>query len=82
RCALIRHLEGKKIATRQIFGGNLIRQPYMKDRQHRVHGDLTTSDMVMNRSFWIGVYPGLGPSQIDYVIETVRRFFLSSQGTP
>ena len=71
---LVRHLNEKKIGTRLLFGGNLIRQPYMKDRNYRVHGDLVNGDRIMNQTFWIGVYPGLGAEQIDYVLETIHAF--------
>jgi CDP-6-deoxy-D-xylo-4-hexulose-3-dehydrase len=71
---LVRRLNDKKIGTRLLFGGNLIRQPYMKDRNYRVHGDLLNSDRIMNQTFWIGVYPGLGAEQINYVLETIREF--------
>jgi CDP-6-deoxy-D-xylo-4-hexulose-3-dehydrase len=64
----------KKIGTRLLFGGNLLRQPYMKDRNHRVVGSLDNSDLVMNRTFWIGVYPGLTKDHLDYVIETLTRY--------
>ena len=57
-----------------MFGGNLIRQPYMKDRAYRVHGTLEASDLVMRNTFWIGVYPGLGDAAIDYMIETIGHF--------
>jgi CDP-6-deoxy-D-xylo-4-hexulose-3-dehydrase len=71
---IVRHLNEKKIGTRLLFGGNLIRQPYMKDRNYRVHGDLTNGDRIMNQTFWIGVYPGLGTEQIDYVLQTIHEF--------
>jgi CDP-6-deoxy-D-xylo-4-hexulose-3-dehydrase len=74
RDALIRHLEAHKIATRLIFAGNLIRQPYMKHQNFRVHGDLQTSDTVMTSSFWVGVFPGLQRDHLDYMVETLRRF--------
>lgn len=64
----------RKIGTRLFFGGNLIRQPYMKDRAYRTVGDLAASDEVMRRSFWTGVYPGLGPPQLDYVAESLRLY--------
>lgn len=73
RDQLIRHLNEKRIATRLLFGGNLIRQPYMIDRNYRVAGDLTRSDQVATSTFWIGVYPGLGPDAISFMIETLRR---------
>jgi CDP-6-deoxy-D-xylo-4-hexulose-3-dehydrase len=66
---LTRALEANKIATRLLFGGNLIRQPYFKGREYRVVGDLTASDQVMNSTFWIGLYPGLGESHLQYMIE-------------
>jgi CDP-4-dehydro-6-deoxyglucose reductase, E1 len=71
---IVRHLNEKKIGTRLLFGGNLTRQPYMKDRNYRVHGDLVNSDRIMNQTFWIGVYPGLGAEQINYVLETIHEF--------
>lgn len=74
RDELVRHLNEKKIDTRLLFGGNLIRQPYMKGRNYRVHGDVTNSDRIMNHCFWIGVYPGLGEAEIGYMIDTIRAF--------
>ncbi|SMH41305.1 lipopolysaccharide biosynthesis protein RfbH [Azospirillum agricola] len=74
RDELTRHLTQARIGTRQLFGGNLLRQPYMKDRTYRVHGELTNSDVVMNRTLWIGVYPGLTPAHIEYMVETFRSF--------
>lgn len=78
REAMLRYLnEDRKIGTRLLFGGNLLRQPYMKDRNYRVVGSLDNSDTVMNRTFWVGVYPGLGTSQLDYVIDTLRDYVRS-----
>jgi CDP-6-deoxy-D-xylo-4-hexulose-3-dehydrase len=74
RNALIRHLDSHRIATRLVFAGNLVRQPYMSHQNYRVHGDLQTSDTVMTSSFWIGVYPGLERSHLDYMIDTIRKF--------
>jgi CDP-6-deoxy-D-xylo-4-hexulose-3-dehydrase len=79
---LVRHLNEKKIGTRLLFGGNLIRQPYMKDRNYRVHGDLVNGDRIMNQTFWIGVYPGLGGEQINYVLETIHEFCKSPVLSP
>lgn len=74
RDALVRHLESRKIATRLLFGGNLLRQPYMLGRTHKISGSLAAADTVMTSTFWIGVYPGLGDAQIGYMAEEISRF--------
>jgi CDP-6-deoxy-D-xylo-4-hexulose-3-dehydrase len=71
---IVKHLNDMKIGTRLLFGGNITRQPYMKGRNYRVVGDLTNSDMVTERTFWMGVYPGLGESEIGYMVETLTKF--------
>ncbi|MGC1785531.1 MAG: lipopolysaccharide biosynthesis protein RfbH [Terriglobales bacterium] len=76
RNALIDFLNGRKIATRQLFGGNLVRQPAYADLKYRVIGDLQASDRVMNQAFWIGVYPGLTPPMLDYVLESINEIAL------
>jgi CDP-6-deoxy-D-xylo-4-hexulose-3-dehydrase len=73
RDKLVIHLNEKKVATRLLFGGNLIRQPYMKGRNYRVVGDLENSDIVMHQTFWIGVYPGLSTSHLDYAMDVMRQ---------
>ena len=60
------------MATRQLFGGNLVRQPAYQDVEHRRIGALEQSDVVMNQVFWVGVYPGLGESEIAYMAETLH----------
>ena len=74
RDAIVEHLNAKKIATRFLFGGNLLRQPYMQGREHRVVGDLTNADIVTERCFWIGLFPGLTPDHIAYMVETIGKF--------
>lgn len=74
RDQLVLHLNEKNIHTRLLFGGNLIRQPYMKERQYRVVGDVTNSDKVMNDTFWIGVFPALDPVHYDYVDSILDAF--------
>ena len=74
RNALVRHLEERKIATRLLFGGNLSRQPAYEDVVFRTVGDLPNSDVVMNSSFWIGVYPGLSEEMIAFVVSEFARF--------
>jgi CDP-4-dehydro-6-deoxyglucose reductase, E1 len=70
----------RKVGTRLLFGGNLLRQPYMKGRDYRVVGQLDNSDIVMNRTFWVGVYPGLTESHLDYVIESLRSYVHRAAG--
>jgi CDP-6-deoxy-D-xylo-4-hexulose-3-dehydrase len=71
---LLRHLEKRRVGTRLLFGGNLIRQPAYRDLEYRVVGDLKNSDWVMNRVFWIGVYPGLTEESLGYAVESLRKF--------
>lgn len=74
REALLRYLNDRRIGTRLLFGGNLLRQPYMHGRNYRVVGDLAASDRVMRQTFWLGVYPGLTADHLAYVAEQVRAF--------
>jgi CDP-6-deoxy-D-xylo-4-hexulose-3-dehydrase len=74
RDALLARLNERKIGTRLLFGGNLVRQPYMKGRAFRVQGDLANADRIVRGTFWIGVYPGLGEPAIGHVLDTVREF--------
>ncbi|MFF9912758.1 lipopolysaccharide biosynthesis protein RfbH [Streptomyces sp. NPDC013457] len=74
RAELVHHLEDRKIGTRRLFAGNLTRHPAYLDRPHRVVGDLVNSDIVTDRTFWVGVYPGLTEPMLDYVIATVKEF--------
>lgn len=75
RHELVNYLEDRKIATRLLFGGNLIRQPAYRDLHFRVVGSLPNSDLVMNQSFWIGVYPGLTRNHLEYVLNVFSDFF-------
>jgi CDP-6-deoxy-D-xylo-4-hexulose-3-dehydrase len=75
RNELMKWLHKHNVATRNLFAGNLTRQPYMTGRTFRVVGDLTNTDRVMNQTFWIGVFPGLDDQRIDYVLETFAQFF-------
>jgi CDP-6-deoxy-D-xylo-4-hexulose-3-dehydrase len=76
---LIRALDAKKIATRLLFGGNLLRQPAYEGCEYRVIGKLPNTDYVMNNVFWIGVYPGLTKPMLDYVAETIIHFATESK---
>src|SRR5580658_6184728 len=65
-------LEERKIATRLLFGGNLTRQPAYRESGFRVAGSLKNTDFIMNQVFWIGLYPGIGPEILDYMLESLR----------
>lgn len=74
RRELVGHLSARQVATRQIFAGNLLRQPAYAEIAHRAIGDLPNTDFVMNQAFWVGVYPGLSPEMIDYIAATLDEF--------
>ncbi|MEJ2632458.1 MAG: lipopolysaccharide biosynthesis protein RfbH [Acidihalobacter sp.] len=74
RRELTQYLDQNKIGTRLLFAGNLIRQPYMKDREYRVVGELTNTDITMNHTFWVGVYPGLSKEMLDFIADTIETF--------
>ena len=71
---LVKHLNDKKIGTRLLFGGNLLRQPYMLGRTYRTAGNIVNADIVMNDTFWIGVYPGLNEESLGYMFEVIDGF--------
>jgi CDP-4-dehydro-6-deoxyglucose reductase, E1 len=73
RDEVIRFLNSRKIGTRLLFGGNLLRQPAYRDIEKRVVGDLPNSDFITNHVFWIGVYPGLTKPMLDYVVESLNE---------
>lgn len=75
RNQIVRELNEAKIATRLLFGGNLLRQPAFIGTPRRVIGDLRNTDIVMNDTFWIGVWPGLSLPMLDYMIEALNRIF-------
>ncbi|MCJ7708798.1 MAG: lipopolysaccharide biosynthesis protein RfbH [Anaerolineales bacterium] len=74
RNELTRFLESNRIETRNLFSGNLLRQPAFMGIEHRVVGELTNTDVIMERTFFIGVYPGIDDRQLDYVGSVFDRF--------
>lgn len=71
---IISFLEGNKIATRMLFGGNLVKQPAYKGVEFRIPADLRNTDLVMNNLFWIGVYPGINEEKIVYMLKAFETF--------
>ena len=69
---VVRFLEGKKVATRSLFGGNVVRQPAYAETPHRVIGTLANADFAMDRVLWIGVYPGLSAPMLEYMLDALR----------
>ncbi|MGB5967770.1 MAG: lipopolysaccharide biosynthesis protein RfbH [Spirulinaceae cyanobacterium] len=74
RNELVQHLENKRIGTRLLFGGNLLRQPAYQGLNYRTVGTLSNSDRVMHSVFWIGVFPGLTEEMLTYITSTIRQF--------
>ena len=77
RNTLIEYLEKNKIGTRLLFAGNLIRQPAFteNDYKYRVVGELKNTDIVTNRTFWIGLWPGITNECIDYIVGKFKEFY-------
>ena len=71
---LVKHLEEKRIGTRLLFGGNLLRQPLYQGLNYRVIGDLSNADHIMEQVFWLGVYPGLTREMLSYVTTIIKDF--------
>jgi CDP-4-dehydro-6-deoxyglucose reductase, E1 len=71
---LLRFLDTRKIGTRLMFAGNITKQPAYKNVDFRIVGNLSNTDTVMMRSFWIGVYPGLTKPMLDFIIESISEF--------
>lgn len=74
RLALTQYLDQNKVGTRLLFAGNLVRQPYMIGRNYRVVGDLVETDVTMNHTFWVGIYPALDEERLDYIATQIETF--------
>lgn len=79
RDQIVRALEAKKIGTRLLFGGNLIRQPAYRDVPYRTVGNLSNADRVMTNTFWVGVYPGLTRPMLDFMVDTIAEALTSTR---
>jgi CDP-4-dehydro-6-deoxyglucose reductase, E1 len=75
RDEVVNFLENSKVATRMLFGGNLIKQPAYENIKYRINNDLSNTDLVMKNLFWIGVYPGIGMDELNYMFKIFDNFF-------
>lgn len=75
RVDVTKFLDSHKIGSRLLFAGNLLKQPYFKDVEYRVVGDLSHTEKTMNDTFWIGVQPALDTAHLDFVAEKLEEFF-------
>ncbi len=80
RDQVVRHLESKKIGTRLLFAGNLLKQPAYAHIAHRKIGGLPNTDFVMNNVFWVGVYPGLTDAHKDYMLSVLQEYVRDGAG--
>jgi CDP-6-deoxy-D-xylo-4-hexulose-3-dehydrase len=79
RAGIVDFLEANKIQTRVLFAGNLVRHPCFDEMReakggYRVVGDLPVTDRLMERAFWVGVYPGMTVQHLDYMAERVAEY--------
>ena len=75
RVDLLKFLDSNRIGSRLLFAGNLIKQPYFKNVDYRIVGDLVNTEKTMNNTFWIGLFPALTNEHLDYVYEKFEEFF-------
>ena len=69
------YLDQNRIGTRLLFAGNLTKQPSFSKAEYRVHGELMNTDIAMNQTFWVGIYPGLDKRHLNYIAEKIEEFF-------
>lgn len=74
RLELLEYLDRHKVGSRLLFGGNLIRQPYMHGKTFRISEDLETTDRIMHNTFWIGLYPGMNTKMLDFAADRIVTF--------
>jgi len=75
RVEFTQYLDKYKIGTRLLFAGNLIMQPYFKDIEYRVSGSLVSTDITMNQTLWLGIYPGISQEMLDHIADKIILYF-------
>ena len=78
RTELTNYLDVNKIETRNIFAGNMLRQPAYANIKHRVYGELKNTETIMTNSFFLGTFPGITQEQVDYTISVIDKFIKSN----
>ena len=79
RGELVDYLESNRIETRSLFAGNLLRHPAFEEIPHRVVGQLTNTDCIMNDTFFMGLYPGIADAHLAFVDETFAKFMAGAR---
>ena len=82
RKSMVQFLESRRIATRLLFAGNLTKQPVFREVHYRVEGGLANTDTIMQRTFWVGVYPGLSQPMIEWIADGFRQFIRQADCVP
>jgi len=77
RTELLKYLDKHKIGTRLLFAGNLTKQPYFKDQNYKIVGNLDNTDKIMNQTFWVGIFPGISKDMMDYISCKLTDFFIT-----
>ncbi|MBR9703976.1 lipopolysaccharide biosynthesis protein RfbH [Candidatus Pacearchaeota archaeon] len=75
RSEIVSFIEGKNIETRMLFGGNILKQPGFSDIKHKIVGELTNTDIILNKTFFLGVFPGITKDKMDYMVGVLDEFF-------
>ena len=77
--SLVNYLASKLIDTRPIFAGNLIKQPYFKNKKFKTSETLSNTEKIMSQSFWIGVFPGLSKEMLEYIVQQFETFIMENE---